>query len=418
MIEHKSPSLDHAQQASAIRRNLKFSDVLRAGSSPMPLWIAFVFAVFATVSAFDDVRLFFFSDKGSQAQWLVIACTFAYWLVWMSMAFRPRLVAALFVLQLATMLPQTELGGPLLLAFGTLAVAAYRVSARSLAVMAGSFLVWQFLWASFVSDLGTVQLWAYVPVTLFVMTPGLAIKVLRERAIQVERTQMAADEKAVSAALEERSELARELHDVVTHGLTMIAVQANLGKFSHESQAKQEALDEIGSMARSSLDDLRRLLVTIRIDERPNQNSSENNVGIKPSVACIDLGLSLNDSQKRLSGLGRPTRVTTSGDLERIPNGLRPTVLRILQESATNVLKHSGKGAHCEISLNVGEDSLKVVIRSRMTAGTPRLPASGTGLAGLRERTSRLGGSLEAGAEGRWWSVSAVLPFKGRQTLA
>ena len=330
----------------------------------------------------------------------------------MALAFRPQWVAALFVLQLATMLPQAVIGGPLLAAFAAIAVAAYRVSLRSLAIMVGSFLVWQFIWVLFVAHLGMVQLWAYIPATLLLTAPGLAIKLLRERALQVARDQKAADETSARAAVEQRAELARELHDVVTHGLTMIAVQANLGKISKEELAKEHALTEIGAMARNSLNDLRRLIVAMRTEDALAQDA-----GPQPSVACIDLELSFADTQKQLSSLGCPTHIKTSGDLDQTPNGIRPTVLRILQESATNIVKHSGKGARCEISMDVATDHLELVIRNRMTPGKPRLPVSGTGLAGLRERASRLGGTLDSGPDGGWWRVHAILPFKDRQTL-
>nr|WP_306300058.1 histidine kinase [Arthrobacter sp. BF1] len=330
----------------------------------------------------------------------------------MALAFRPQWVAALFVLQLATMLPQAVIGGPLLLAFVAIAVAAYRASLRALAIMVGSFLVWQVIWVLFVAHLGMVQLWGYIPATLLITAPGLAIKLLRERALQVARDQKAADETAARAAVEQRAELARELHDVVTHGLTMIAVQANLGKISKEELAKEHALTEIGAMARNSLNDLRRLIVAMRTEEAHAQDA-----GPQPSVACIDLELSFADTQKQLSGLGCPTHIKTSGDLDQTPNGIRPTVLRILQESATNIVKHSGNGARCEISMDVATDHLELVIRNRMTPGKPRLPVSGTGLAGLQERASRLGGTLESGPDGGWWRVHAILPFKDRQSL-
>lgn len=318
---------------------------------------------------------------------------------------------------LAAFLPQVELGGPLLLAFGAIALGAYRLSIRSLGVMVGSFLIWQLIWMPFVSGLGTVQLWAYFPVTLLITTPGLAIKLMRERAINVERAQKLSEETAAKAAQEQRMALARELHDVVTHGLTMIAVQANLGTITPDSSAQRHALNEIGSMARNSLDDLRRLLKTIRADEATGAVNPTLETSVQPSAATIDLAQSVADSQKRLNGLGCPTRVSTSGELDSTPNGLRSTVLRILQESATNVVKHSDSSTRCEILMDVREDRIELVIKNLMTPGRPRLPVSGTGLAGLRERASRLGGTLEAGPEAGWWSVRTVLPFKERQTL-
>lgn len=398
-------------------RRFGLSEILRVGHSPISVWISFAIAVFVTVSAFDDVRLFVQTSQGGQLPWLWISCTVAYWTVWMSLAFRPRWTAALFVIQLATMLPQAEPGGPLVLAFVALAMSAFRVSVRSLAVMVGSFLAWQVIWVLFVAHIGITQLWGYIPITLLLAAPGLAIKLLRERALQVAREQKTADEKAAAAAVEQRAELARELHDVVTHGLTMIAVQANLGKISKEDLAKENALTEIGSMARNSLNDLRRLIIAMRADEKSPEGAPAQNAELMPSVANIDLAGGFADAQNRLSGLGCPTNVETSGNLDLTPNGLRPTVLRILQESTTNVVKHSGSGARCEIFMDVADDHLELVIRSRMTPGKPRLPVSGTGLAGLRERASRLGGTLEAGADGGWWTVHAILPFRDRQTL-
>ncbi|WP_218714068.1 histidine kinase [Arthrobacter sp. BF1] len=412
MTESTRPHSAKLPRVPISGRTFKLAELLRVGSSPLSPWLAFAFAVFVTVSAFDDVRLSVQTSPGGQLPWLWISCTVAYWTVWMALAFRPQWVAALFVLQLATMLPQAVIGGPLLLAFVAIAVAAYRASLRALAIMVGSFLVWQVIWVLFVAHLGMVQLWGYIPATLLITAPGLAIKLLRERALQVARDQKAADETAARAAVEQRAELARELHDVVTHGLTMIAVQANLGKISKEELAKEHALTEIGAMARNSLNDLRRLIVAMRTEEAHAQDA-----GPQPSVACIDLELSFADTQKQLSGLGCPTHIKTSGDLDQTPNGIRPTVLRILQESATNIVKHSGNGARCEISMDVATDHLELVIRNRMTPGKPRLPVSGTGLAGLQERASRLGGTLESGPDGGWWRVHAILPFKDRQSL-
>lgn len=402
---------------SRATRKFNIAGVLKVGSSPLPLWVSFLMAVVVTVSAVDDVRLFFGIGQDANSPWWVLAGALSYWAVWMSLAFRPQFTVIVFAVMLAAMYPSTQPAGALLLAFGALAVAAYRVSTRSLVVIVACFLAWQIAWVLGVSELGAAGLWAYFPATLLLITPGLALKLLRENLIRAERDQRAAEETAAAAALEQRTELARELHDVVTHGLTMIAVQANLGTISTDGAEQRRALTEIGVMSRSSLDDLRRLLQAIRTDEVPaaGLHGAEPRVSLSP--ATIDLAQSVADSQKRLNGLGVPTRVTTSGDLDRTPNGLRSTVLRVLQESATNAVKHSGGGSECDISMNVQESGIELIIRNRMTPGEPRLPVSGTGLAGLRERASRLGGTLDAGPVDGWWSVRTVLPFAGRQTL-
>ena len=390
--------------------------VLKVGSSPIPSWVSFAMALVVTVSAFDDVRVFFQTGHGGDLPWWRLASFVTYWAVWMTLAFRPKYTATTFVLMLGALYPNPHPGGTLLLAFTAVAVAGYRVSTRSLMVIVGSFLLWQLAWSLAVTGPSTAQLWGSIPVTLLLVTPGLAIKLLRERNLQTDRTRKMAAQAVAKAALEERTDLARELHDVVTHGLTMIAVQANLGTLSKDTEVQQHALSEIGSMARRSLDDLRRLLQTMRADE-PAAGAVELDASVSTSSACIDLAQSVGDAQKRLNNLGVPTRVTTSGDLTETPNGLRSTVERILQEGATNVVRHTGGDSECEISMDIRGHQIELVIRNRMTAGKPRLPVSGTGLVGLRERVSRLGGTIDTGPVDGWWVIRAVLPFQGRQTL-
>lgn len=399
-----------------VRNATGLSYAMKLGPSPVPAWVSFLLAVVITISAFDDLRLVI-SGGDLSHRWVALAGTVGYWCVWMSLAFLPKFTAPFFILMLAAMLPQLSSGGPLLLALGAVAIAAYRVSIRSLGVIVGMFLIWQLVWVPFVAQLSPTQLWGYFPVTIILTVPGLTIKLMRERAIRLALERQRDEERAAKATQEQRMALARELHDVVTHGLTMIAVQANLGVISSEEDAQRHALTEVAAMARNSLEDLRRLLKTIRADDLAREGSPAAEPKIETNAACIDLSQSLADSQSRLNGLGCTTRVSTSGDLERTPNGLRSTVVRILQESATNVVKHSGSNSECEITLDVRGDHLQLVISSLMTPGKPRLPVSGSGLAGLRERASRLGGSLEAGPNGDWWVVRTVLPFKERQRV-
>ncbi|WP_449374177.1 hypothetical protein [Arthrobacter psychrolactophilus] len=140
-----STDVEHGAKTRGGRARWNFSirAILRTGSSPMPLWASFVMALFVTVSAFDDVRLFIATGPQGVHPWWVLAGTGAYWAVWMALAFLPKLVPYVFVVLLVTMYPQTTPGGAMLLAFGALAVAGYRVSVRELAVIVGAFLVWQ-----------------------------------------------------------------------------------------------------------------------------------------------------------------------------------------------------------------------------------------------------------------------------------
>lgn len=140
-----------------------FADALKVGSSPIPSWLSFVLAVFATVSAFDDVRLHLQTAPDGVIPWWGLCISLAYWAVWITLAFRPQFTVVAFVLMLVVLFLNTEPGGALLLTFAAVAVASYRVSIRGTTMIIGSFLLWQITWVLFVSDLGPAQLWGFIP---------------------------------------------------------------------------------------------------------------------------------------------------------------------------------------------------------------------------------------------------------------
>jgi len=220
---------------------------------------------------------------------------------------------------------------------------------------------------------------------------------LEERATRLERER---EEKAVRAVAEERARISRELHDVVGHALGMIVVQAEgeraqLGPDAPAST--RETLATIADGARDALDDVRRLLLVMR---------AENELGPQPG---------LRDVPRLLDGLssaGLPVELEVSGDSRQLPAGIDLSAYRVVQESLTNVLRHS-RDAHALVLLRYDPDAIAIDV----TDDGHALPGDGSrgfGLLGMRERVALFGGSVEAGPRpDGGFGVHVYLPTRG-----
>jgi signal transduction histidine kinase len=234
-----------------------------------------------------------------------------------------------------------------------------------------------------------------------------------ERAERAERDREEEARRRVDA---ERLRIARELHDVVAHSMSMINVQAGVAAHVLPSQPEQaiEALDAIKVASRKGLQELRAILNVLR-----QVDQDEDNEGRVPAPTLAQLeALAAATTQA-----GLPTTVSVTGR----PTGLAPTVelaaYRIVQESLTNVLRHAGPDAHATVRVVVGKHHLLVAVdddgRGAAAGATPS-DGTGTGLAGMRERVAAFGGRLKVGPrpDRPGWSVRAVLtlPDSSRAT--
>ncbi|WP_170140174.1 sensor histidine kinase [Prauserella marina] len=209
---------------------------------------------------------------------------------------------------------------------------------------------------------------------------------------------IAAEQKAREAVIGERLRIARELHDVVAHNMSMVAVKAGVAHHvaeQHPAEAK-ETLGIIESTTRDALVEMRHLLGVLR---------SEQEQGTELSPAPGLSGLVELAERARSTGV----EVELSVDVkEPLPEGVELSVYRIVQESVTNVMKHAAP-ARCTVSVRSESGSVHVGVRddgSRITWG-----AQGHGLLGMRERVAVYGGTFSAGpVEGGGFAVSAVLP--------
>jgi signal transduction histidine kinase len=211
---------------------------------------------------------------------------------------------------------------------------------------------------------------------------GRATRTLRERATFAEQHQR---DLARLAVADERTRIARELHDVVAHGLSVIAVQADAAEAALAKDPSRAAapLDAIRASAREALDDMRQLLHVLRgTDSHPERAPARGLADLDPLVAGLrDAGLPLEAD----------VRVR-----EPLPAGVELAVFRIAQEALTNVVKHAGTVPTSLVVESAG-DGIEVTVRNATGRRTSPSPTSGHGLHGARERAEAAGGDLHAG---------------------
>jgi len=201
--------------------------------------------------------------------------------------------------------------------------------------------------------------------------------------------------------MEERARIARELHDVVAHHVSVIAVQAETARLTTPDMPDEgkERLAAIGQTARDSLTELRRLLGVLRAD-----GSSEAARSPQPGLGRL---AELIDSARTA---GTPVRLTLDGDVSPLPPGVDLTAYRIVQEALTNARRHA-PGASVDVTLGYEENALRLRV-SDDGPGPPAADTSGHGLLGMQERAAMVGGRLTTGpGDGGGFVVEAELPL-------
>jgi signal transduction histidine kinase len=235
---------------------------------------------------------------------------------------------------------------------------------------------------------------------------------LEERAARLERER---DAQAQVAAAAERARIAREIHDVVAHNVSVMVVQADGAAFALDGspQRAREALAAISATGRRALAEMRSLLGVLREPADDDRVPGGADPALAPQPGVEDLADLLG--QARAAGL--PVSLRVSGDPRPVPAGEALAVYRVVQESLTNVRKHAGPGATAVVSLDYGEDGLLIRVTDD-GAGASAVPGlghpaagSGHGLAGMRERVELYGGTTRSGPRpGGGYEVVARLP--------
>jgi signal transduction histidine kinase len=230
---------------------------------------------------------------------------------------------------------------------------------------------------------------------------------LEERTAELER---AREELARRAVVEERLRLARELHDVVAHAMSVIAVQSGVGAHVADTNPQEaaKALAAIEATSRAALEELRRLLGVLRQEDEPQG-------ALAPVPGLADLDSLLAEVGKA----GLAVKLQINGTRPPLPAGVDLSAYRIVQEALTNVVKHAGP-AHARVVVGYRDQDVTVEViddgRGPGTAASDGRVGTGHGLIGMRERVQVFGGDLQTGPRpGGGFRVAARLPLAADQ---
>jgi signal transduction histidine kinase len=225
----------------------------------------------------------------------------------------------------------------------------------------------------------------------------LELGALRARTVELEGER---EEKARLAAAEERARIARELHDVVAHSVSVMVVQAQAADrvLEGEEPAARELLGSIEATGRQALTELRRLLGLLRREEH------QASLAPQPSLRYLD------SLVEQVRDAGLPVDLVVQGEPSRLSPGVDLSAYRIVQEGLTNALKHAGRArARVVVRYSPGELQLEVADDGE---GNGDGGGAGQGLAGMRERVALYGGDLESGpVAGGGYVLRARLPL-------
>jgi signal transduction histidine kinase len=239
-----------------------------------------------------------------------------------------------------------------------------------------------------------------VAVGLYLRARADYITGLRERAERLERERGLRAQQAVA---EERVRIARELHDVVAHNVSLMVVQAQALAATGSGEEQRRALNQVADLGRDALSEMHRMLGVLRI-----QNGGAPERAPQPGVRDLDTLIA------RTRQVGLETSFVQEGAPRELPAAVDLSAYRIVQEALTNVIRHA-RATHASVRLSYGAEALEVtVLDDGVGAGPPADNADdGHGLIGMRERVALFGGNLQTGQiNGGGYRVHAVLPMR------
>ncbi|MER5888314.1 histidine kinase [Streptomyces sp. NPDC001941] len=246
---------------------------------------------------------------------------------------------------------------------------------------------------------------------LLVALLALGVRMRRESTASLEerahRLEVERDQQAQLAAAAERARIAREMHDIIGHNLSVITGLADGGRYAAAKSPERaaQALDAIGTTSRQALADLRRLLGVLREDEEGAARAPQ------PTLDDLD------DLVDGVRTAGLPVRLVRRGPASPLSPGRQLTVYRVVQEALTNTLKHAGTDARAEVTLAYGEKTLTATVTDTGTpthgTGPGGMGSPGQGLTGMRERAALFDGTLDAGPRpDAGWRVALRIPLE------
>ena len=246
-----------------------------------------------------------------------------------------------------------------------------------------------------------------IPAWLVELTAGVgvwlagdAVRGLRERSRRLERERELVAQVAIA---EEQARIARELHDIVAHSVSIMVVQAGAARrlIAGSPGRAAEALQTVEESGRQALSELRQLLGVL------SEDSQEAALAPQPGLAQLDVLV------ERLRQTGFAVELTREGAAQAVPPGLELAGYRVVQEALTNALKHAG-GAPTRVVVRFADGRLELEVRNARGQAASDAQGTGRGLVGMRQRVAVYGGDLEAGPlPDGGFAVRARLPLGG-----
>ncbi|MGP9033834.1 sensor histidine kinase [Glutamicibacter mysorens] len=257
-----------------------------------------------------------------------------------------------------------------------------------------------------------VLLIAVVPLAAMAYVVTRSIYLLREKNAVALRQMQTVEEQTRLAVDRERKNIARDLHDIVAHDITVVAMQSKAAKFANDGQKALEALDIIAKLSTETLHDLRLMLNVLRADGTMADPLSRSND--KPAATTVYALQGAELFVQRLKDANFKVISTTDEEISELPRSAQTAIYRVMQEGTTNVIKHGALGGECTFRLTVvGAEAVLEITNQIENSGKKSngLPEGGTGLIGMGDRMRAFGGRFATSSENGVWALRASIPF-------
>ncbi len=255
-----------------------------------------------------------------------------------------------------------------------------------------------------------IVLLAPIAVLSFALTRSIFL--LRERADKAVRDVEDADARARQAIEVERKNIARDLHDIVAHDITVVAMQSKAAKFANDGQMALDAIDVIAKLSTETLHDLRLMLNVLRTDGTMADPAFS--TGDKPAATTVYAVQGVELFSQRLREANFVVSSHTEEKISDLPRSAQTALYRVMQEATTNVIKHALPGGECTISLAVHGSEARLKITNQMPDSSSEnhsLPVGGSGLIGMEDRMKAFGGRFKTAERNGHWILTASIPF-------
>jgi signal transduction histidine kinase len=360
------------------------------------LWILAVLVVDSSSHA--HVALIPATLHSTTTRWLADGCAIAVALAAVALRHRQPLVALFTVVAAVVAAPTVLLLlGPALVALYTVAIMLGRRDTAVGAVgVVAAFVLQRLAWGPTVDNSLPTVLIGTVAAAGLGLYAGVRHESARERTAFEQRQEALEAERTVA---EQRVRIARELHDVVAHTLSLIIVQSEVLRTNLADEQPRASAGAIAELGRDAMAELHRTLELLRGGDELAERA--------PRPALSDL----QQLAEQNRGGGLDVEVAIAGTLRPLPASFDLCAYRIVQEALTNVRRHAG-ATQATVRLRFGADALEVSIEDDGAGPTAAAKSAGYGLRGMRERAAMLGGAVSAGpGEQGGYRVSATLPY-------